>query len=167
MVIFWDDSDDGFSLLGVDLEREDQMILKGADKSAVIPVACLVLVDAGGAVLITQRPYGKSLGGLWEFPGGKVEPGESAETALRRELREELSLEVGNLQAMTPVIHHYDFVTIQLIPFLARCSERPTLHLNEHLAATWTSTPNLPNHPWAPADLPILRELTTILDEAR
>lgn len=129
----------------------------------MIAVSCLILLDAGGTFLATQRPPGKSLGGLWEFPGGKVEQDESPESALRREIQEELHLAVDSLQPLTPVIHHYEFATIRLIPFLALCETRPTFKLVEHSAACWVDANTANSLQWAPADLPILNELQGFL----
>lgn len=129
----------------------------------MITVSCLVLLDRQNTFLATQRAAEKSLGGLWEFPGGKVEPGETAEEALRRELREELHLTVDRLLPLTPVIHHYDFGTIRLIPFQARCGLRPTLTLTEHIAAHWVDPEEARLLEWAPADLPILAEVIALV----
>lgn len=128
-----------------------------------IPVACLVLVDSGGAVLATRRPKDKALGGRWEFPGGKLNDGEPAETALRREIREELHLKLGEVSPLCPVIHQYSFGTIRLIPFLARCSIRPVLHLAEHTAHRWITCEEASALNWAPADLPVLAQLERLL----
>ncbi len=131
----------------------------------MVAVSCLILLDAQKNFLATKRSPQKSLGGLWEFPGGKVEDGESAEAALRRELREELNLHVAALQPLTPITHHYDFGSIRLIPFLARCDRRPTLHLVEHSDVQWVTEPTATSLKWAPADLPILAELLSLLPE--
>lgn len=131
----------------------------------MITVSCLILLDSQNAFLATQRPPHKSLGGLWEFPGGKVEKGESPEEALRRELREELHLSVDSLIPLTPVAHHYDFGSIRLIPFLARCEHRPALELVEHSAACWANSESANSLEWAPADLPILAELLSRLQQ--
>lgn len=124
-----------------------------------VPVACLVLVDSKNTVLATQRPEHKALGGLWEFPGGKLHDGELAENALRREIREELHLELGPLNPLSPVLHRYPFGVIRLIPFLACCDKRPVLRLAEHTAAEWVTLKEARLLEWAPADLPILAEL--------
>jgi len=128
-----------------------------------IPVACLVLIDHLGHLLATQRPNGKTLANLWEFPGGKVEANESPETALRRELIEELNLEVQSLTPLEPVTHPYDFATIQLLPFLARCNTRPTFHLKEHIDSRWIHLNHAHSLNWAPADLPVLHAIQSSL----
>jgi 8-oxo-dGTP diphosphatase len=129
----------------------------------MLTVTCLILIDPDGCVLATQRPLYKSLGGFWEFPGGKVEAGESAEEALRREIREELHLELGPLEAITPVEHDYDFGRIRLLPFLGRCAERPKLQLVEHIDARWIVPADFATLEWAPADVPILGEIAAVL----
>jgi len=128
----------------------------------MLPVACLVLMDADGCLLATRRPPGKALGGLWEFPGGKVEAGEHAADALRREIREELHLELDDLQPLPPVEHTYPFGAILLLPFLARCGKRPPIHLSEHDAHIWIAPAAAPTLPWAPADLPVLEQLRAV-----
>lgn len=125
-----------------------------------IDVVCLVLQDAEGRVLATRRPPDKSLGGMWEFPGGKVEPGESAEDALRREIHEELGMEIGEISPLTDVTHHYDFGIIHLIPYLASVWESSIIHLSEHTEMKWILPAQAGLLDWAPADLPILEELT-------
>lgn len=134
-----------------------------SEPARAIIVTCLVLVDSNDHLLATQRPEGKHLGGLWEFPGGKVEADEGHEGALRRELREELRLEVGTLSPLTPVTHAYDFARITLVPFLCRCASRPTVHLVEHAASCWITLTASRTLAWAPADLPVLDELERIL----
>lgn len=76
----------------------------------IILVAAVALIDADGRVLLAQRPEGKSLAGLWEFPGGKVEPGETPETALIRELHEELGIDTWQscLAPLTFASHSYE-----------------------------------------------------------
>jgi len=123
-------------------------------------VVCLVLRDADGRMLAARRPLEKSLGGLWEFPGGKVDPGESPETALRREIREELCLELTCLSPLATVTHAYDFGVIHLLPYLASCDRRPPeIRLTEHTEHRWVSPEEALALEWAPADLPVLAML--------
>lgn len=128
-----------------------------------IDVVCLVLVDQGNHVLATQRPDGGALARKWEFPGGKVEDGEDHETALRREIREELCVEVADLTALAPVTHFYDFEAIRLWPFLSRCEQPPRLKLVEHANFIWSALEEANSLDWAAADLPILVQLEGLL----
>ena len=129
--------------------------------ASAIDVACLVLIDASGRVLAAKRPPHKSLGDLWEFPGGKIDPGESPEAALRRELREELALDVGPLDPMPPRIHRYPFGTIRLWPLRARANgaAHPALTLHEHTEIRWVGAADARQLDWAPADVPVLEEI--------
>lgn len=130
-----------------------------------IEVVCLVFVDQRNRILATQRSKGGSLAAKWEFPGGKVEEGERHEAALRREIREELCIEVENLAALTPVTHTYDFGEIRLSPFLSRCAQPPQFKLVEHIDYAWTKLTEANSLDWAPADLPILSQLGELLQE--
>ena len=130
-----------------------------ADSVRKTDVVCLVLRDLQGRVLATRRPLEKSLGGLWEFPGGKVDPGESPETALRREIREELCVEVTDLSPLATVTHAYDFGVIHLIPYLATCDRHPEIRLTEHTEHRWVLPEEAVSMEWAPADLPVLAML--------
>jgi 8-oxo-dGTP diphosphatase len=125
----------------------------------VTKVVCLVLMDESGAVLATQRPPGKRLAEHWEFPGGKIESGESGEEALRREIREELGIDLGDLKQLPSETHSYEFGSIELIPFLSQCAIRPGLMLTEHIAETWLHPHEYNSLVWAPADIPILEQL--------
>ncbi len=124
-------------------------------------VVCLVLIDKHGSFLATQRPAGKHLGLFWEFPGGKVEEGESPECALRREIQEELGIGVGALQPMPAVAHVYEFGTIRLLPFKSSCATRPRLTLTEHIDAKWIDPSDWQSLQWTPADIPIIHDLLT------
>jgi 8-oxo-dGTP diphosphatase len=123
----------------------------------IIPVSCLVLLHQG-KVLATQRSNSMDLPGLWEFPGGKVEPEESPATCLVREIWEELSIGIQICKPLTPVLHTYPTKTIQLIPFLAKW-ESGILQLTEHAQSQWLAPQDLLSLDWAPADLPIVQEL--------
>ena len=124
-----------------------------------VPVVCAILVR-GERILLAQRPPDKKLGGLWEFPGGKVEAGESAEAALHRELQEELGCTVRITQTLAPFLHAYDWGRIELIPFvceLAEGSAEP--HAHEHTALVWVERGELRNYELAPADVPLVAGL--------
>jgi len=86
-----------------------------------------------------------------------------AEEALRREIREELHLDLGPLEAITPVEHDYGFGRNRLLPFLGRCAERPKLQLVEHIDARWIVPADFATLEWAPADVPILGEIAAVL----
>ncbi len=124
----------------------------------MIDVVCGVIQNEKGDYLACQRPKGKHLGGLWEFPGGKVEAGELPKIALARELLEELALEVVVGIALTPVIWDYGERTIRLRPF--RCEVlRGEPQALEHQALRWCGPEDFHLLPWADADTPILLEI--------
>jgi 8-oxo-dGTP diphosphatase len=124
----------------------------------MIDVVCGVIDDGNGCFLACLRPQGKHLGGLWEFPGGKVEPGETPETALVRELREELGIEVEVGAPLAPVAWSYDRGDIRLLPFLCAIV-RGTPHPLEHERLCWCAPRDFAKLPWAAADLPVLEQL--------
>ncbi|MDD2599095.1 MAG: NUDIX domain-containing protein [Kiritimatiellae bacterium] len=86
-----------------------------------------------------QRPKGKKLAFHWEFPGGQVEPNEDTQKALHREIEEELTWSVDQLQRLPDSVHEYDFRVICLIPFLCRCLERSKFILTEHMDSCWVA----------------------------
>jgi len=121
-----------------------------------IPVCC-ALIENKGKVLIAQRPLDKHLGGEWEFPGGKIEVGESPTEALHREIKEELGCTLSITGALAPVIHAYPRATIQLHPFIAQLlPDSPAPHPYEHVAFRWLDRTELAKAALAPADLPVL-----------
>lgn len=127
---------------------------------AIVLVVAAALVDAEGRVLIAQRPEGKMLGGLWEFPGGKVEPGESPETALIRELKEELDIDVTP-DALTPfafVSHAYETFHL-LMPLFLVTAWRGIPRAVEAPALAWAKPAALAAYPMPPADKPLLDKL--------
>lgn len=123
----------------------------------VVLVAAVALVDPDGRVLLAQRPEGKSLAGLWEFPGGKVEPGESPETALIRELQEELGIETKSscLAPLTFASHGYDDFHLLMPLFVCRRWEG-IAHGREGQALAWVAPNRLRDYPMPPADLPLI-----------
>lgn len=123
-----------------------------------IDVVCGVITDAGGRYLVCRRPEGKHLGGLWEFPGGKVDAGELPEAALIRELEEELSIQVETVARLPDVRWNYEAVAIRLIPFLCKIVSGIPIPV-EHSEICWEDFRVLESLEWAPADLPILEYL--------
>ena len=124
----------------------------------MIDVVCGVIQDAENRVLVCLRPAGKHLGGLWEFPGGKVERGESPEAALKRELREELGVDVEVLSALDPVPWHYEWGAIRLLPFYCRITSG-MLTPHEHEQICWCAFSGFDELAWAPADVPVLEQI--------
>ena len=122
-------------------------------------VVLALLYDQSGKVLIAQRPEHKSYGGLWEFPGGKVEPNETPEEALRREIIEELGVEVMPEQSHPPYKHENDRGE-KLTFYPITCSWLPTkLTLNEHQRALFVDVSRVTDWPLAPPDLDALKYL--------
>ena len=81
---------------------------------------CAAVIEDDGKVLLTERPAGKRLGGFWEFPGGKIDPGESPHQSLVRELREELGIEIEVGPVLETVYHHYEWGNVLIIAYLCR-----------------------------------------------
>jgi 8-oxo-dGTP diphosphatase len=126
-------------------------------------VAC-ALIDADNRVLIAQRPEGKQLAGLWEFPGGKLEPGERPEPALIRELREELGIEVKEacLAPLTFASHAYETFHHLMPLYICRRWEG-TVASKEGQALTWVRANKLRDYPMPPADIPLIPPLIDLL----
>jgi 8-oxo-dGTP diphosphatase len=137
--------------------------MTGEGKRLLLVVAC-ALVDADGRVLIAQRPEGKQLAGLWEFPGGKVEKGETPEECLIRELREELGIEtqVACLAPLTFASHSYDdFHLLMPLYVCRRFSGIP--EPRETQALKWVKPNRLRDYPMPPADAPLIPFLIDLL----
>lgn len=124
---------------------------------SLVPVVC-ALIERDGRILIAQRPANKHLALQWEFPGGKMEPGESAEDALRREITEELGCTLGPVRFIGTTEHDYGPVRIRLTAFagaLAPDSADPSPR--EHVAIRWLTPEELRIAEVAPADVPVLQ----------
>ena len=129
----------------------------------VLVVAC-ALVDVDGRVLITRRPEGKAMAGLWEFPGGKVEDGETPEAALIRELREELAIDTQSacLAPLTFASHAYDDFHL-LMPLYVCRKWQGMVTGREGQALKWVRAKALRDYPMPPADLPLIPALIDLL----
>jgi len=120
-------------------------------------VAAVALIDKDGRVLLAQRPESKSMAGLWEFPGGKVEHGETPETALIRELHEELGIETWSscLAPLTFASHNYDNCHL-LMPLFACRKWGGIPQAKEGQTLAWVKPDKLRNYPMPPADIPLI-----------
>ena len=129
-----------------------------------ILVAACALVDADGRVLIAERPAGRSMAGLWEFPGGKVEAGETPETTLIRELNEELGIVVNEacLAPLTFASHTYPDFHLLMPLYVCRRWEG-TVQAQEGQNLAWVRPNKLRDYPMPPADVPLISHLTTLL----
>jgi 8-oxo-dGTP diphosphatase len=127
-------------------------------------VVAAALVDADQRVLIAQRPKGKQLAGLWEFPGGKVDSGERPETALIRELSEELGIDVDEacLAPLTFASHTYNDFHL-LMPLYVCRRWRGTVKAREAQALKWVKPQDLRDYPMPPADTPLIPALIDLL----
>ena len=129
----------------------------------VLVVAC-ALVDTDGRVLICKRPEGKALAGLWEFPGGKVEPGEGPEAALIREMDEELGITI-TASCLAPFVfasHSYETFHLLMPLYLCRRWEGVVV-AKEHAALAWVKPNALSTYAMPPADAPLVAYLRDFL----
>ena len=123
----------------------------------IVLVSAVALIDVDGRVLLAQRPEGKSLAGLWEFPGGKVEAGETPEEALIRELQEELGINTWSscLAPLTFASHSYEKFHL-LMPLFACRRWEGTPMSNEGQVLKWVKASELKDYPMPPADIPLI-----------
>lgn len=141
-------------------ERES---MTGGQRKLLLVAAC-ALVDADGRVLLARRPEGKPLAGLWEFPGGKVEPGEVPEETLIRELKEELGIDVAKacLAPLTFASHAYEGFHLLMPLYVCRRWEGRVQPL-EGQALEWVRPARLREYPMPPADEPLVAVLRDLL----
>ncbi|MCT4611165.1 MAG: 8-oxo-dGTP diphosphatase MutT [Pelagimonas sp.] len=120
-------------------------------------VSAVALIDRDGRVLLAQRPEGKSMAGLWEFPGGKIEPGETPEVALIRELQEELGIDTwaSCLAPLTFASHSYEDFHL-LMPLFACRKWEGTPIAREGQTLKWVAANKLRDYPMPPADVPLI-----------
>ena len=130
----------------------------------ILLVAAAALVDIDGRVLICKRPHGKHLAGMWEFPGGKVEAGETPEACLIRELREELAIEViqACLAPFAFTSHGYDSFHLLMPLYLCR-RWGGVVRAREHEAIAWVRPNRMADYPMPPADAPLVAWLRDLL----
>lgn len=124
-----------------------------------INVVCVILTDKNGRIFAAKRPDGKPLSGKWEFPGGKIESDETAKSALKREIREELGVEILVEKPLPVSVYCYDFGTVVLHPFYGKIV-LGHIDLLEHPEGKWLAHTELDSMDWAPADLPIVKFLS-------
>ena len=135
-----------------------------AESKPILLVAAIALVDADGRVLLARRPEGKSMAGLWEFPGGKVHAGETPERALIREVEEELGIDTKEscLAPLTFASHSYEDFHLLMPLFVCRVW-RGAATPREGQQLAWARPNQMANYPMPPADLPLVAMLRDLL----
>ncbi|PZX09370.1 8-oxo-dGTP diphosphatase MutT [Celeribacter halophilus] len=130
----------------------------------LVLVSAIALIDVEGRVLLAQRPEGKSMAGLWEFPGGKLEAGETPEAALVRELHEELGIETWDscLAPLTFASHSYDDFHLMMPLFACRKWNGVPVP-REGQVLKWVKARDLRDYPMPPADIPLIPILRDLL----
>lgn len=120
-------------------------------------VAAVALIDVDGRILLAQRPEGKSMAGMWEFPGGKIEAGETPEVALVRELKEELGIDTWEscLAPLTFASHSYEDFHL-LMPLFACRKWKGIPSAQEGQTLAWVTAKDLRNYEMPPADIPLI-----------
>lgn len=129
-------------------------------KNKTVAVVCAIIFH-NDKILAVQRGPNMSLPLKWEFPGGKLEPNETEQDCIKREIKEELNIEIEVKNRLTPSYFEYPNITIELIPYLAQYLSGEIV-LAEHKGYQFLSTSELNNLDWAEADLPILKELQSL-----
>ena len=131
---------------------------------ALVLVTACALLDADNRVLIAQRPPGKAMAGLWEFPGGKVEPGETPEDAIIREIAEELGVNITKPCLAPLTFASFDYPDFHLLMPLYVCRRwEGTPVAREHSALKWVRANRFRDYPMPPADEPLISHLADLL----
>jgi 8-oxo-dGTP diphosphatase len=130
---------------------------------SLIRVVAAVITDNEGRVLACRRAPHKSLAGMWEFPGGKVEPGESDEEALVREIYEELSVDIRVGELAGTSIEKAGELAIELVAYFVKLVAGTVVSSSDHDQLQWVSLDALDSVDWAPADIPLLANIATAL----
>ncbi len=125
--------------------------------SAVLYVTCAIIV-ANGRVLAARRALNRSQGGLWEFPGGKIHEGESAEECILREIGEELGAAVQIITRLPDCVYHYPDKSVCLIPFVCEPEQYTDFQVIEHEEIRWCTDEELHLLEWCAADIPVLEQ---------
>lgn len=125
-------------------------------KKDIHVVGAVIIKDQ--KILCAQRGETKTLAYKWEFPGGKIEKGETAEVALKREIDEEMKCEIEVLDQIEHTVHEYDFGIVHLTTFYCRLSKGEPV-LTEHVDMRWLPKKELPQLDWAPADIPAVEKI--------
>ena len=128
------------------------------DMDKIVKVTAAIL-EKDGKIIIAQRKASDHLAGLWEFPGGKIEPGETPEACLGRELKEEFNIDAAIGEYLGSNIHHYDHISIELMVFRAFW-EGGTIAMNDHKAYRWVTMDQLSEFVFSPADIPFVNMLS-------
>jgi len=134
---------------------------KTINPTKMIEVSCAIIQE-GDKILAVKRAHGMHLAGKWEFPGGKTEPGETAETCIIREIFEELEINIKPILQLKPVTYHYPEKSIRLIPFRCKILSGK-IKLAEHEDYKWVSKTEIELMDWAAADIEII-ELNQLKD---
>lgn len=132
-------------------------------KSKIIDVTCAIIRNEENCILAAQRSQTMSLPLKWELPGGKIEPHETAEQCLIREIKEELNIEIEIINMRKSNVYHYPFISINLIPFVCKQKDGEVF-LKEHAKFKWVNKNQLLDLDWADADLPILHSYLDFLN---